>query len=114
MKSVPEFENTVIKNNCDIMGEYNQQQEEFENVQLTKTGPDTRLPQSHADGQGQCWRRSLEHSGRSSKLKKLEKVKGDQPTNRPTQQGVESRSTRLRIVTAYEMSHNICQFLFKL
>ena len=36
-----------------------------------ETRPDTRLPQSRAGGQEQCWRRSLEHLGRSSRLKKL-------------------------------------------
>ena len=38
---------------------------------LAETRPDTRLPQSRAGGQEQCWRRSLEHFGRSSRLKKL-------------------------------------------
>ena len=57
---------------------------------ISKTRPDTRLPQSRAGGQEQCWRRSLKHLGRSSRLKKLknaEKVKKgptDQPTNRWT------------------------------
>ena len=38
-----------------------------------KTRPDTRLPQSRAGGQGQCWRRSLDHLGRSSKLNQSSK-----------------------------------------
>ena len=50
------------------------------------TRPDTRLPQSRAGGQEQCWIRSLEHLGRSRMLKKLknaDKVKRG-PTDRPT------------------------------
>ena len=45
-----------------------------------ETRPDTWLPQSSAGGQGQCWRRSIENSGKSNTLKKLknaEKVKTD-------------------------------------
>ena len=45
------------------------------------TRPDTRLPQSRAGGQGQCWRRSLEHLGRISKLKKL--INAEEVTGRP-------------------------------
>ena len=37
------------------------------------TRPDTRLPQSCAGGQGQCWRRSLGHLGRSCKLNRSPK-----------------------------------------
>ena len=37
--------------------------------------PDTRLPQSHAGGQEQCWRRSLGHLGRSRMLKKIKNAK---------------------------------------
>ena len=33
----------------------------------------TRLPQSRAGGQGQCWRRSLEHLGSSIRLNKSSK-----------------------------------------
>ena len=52
---------------------------------LKKTRPDTRLLQSGAAGQEQCWRRSLEHLGRSSGLKNLKKrQKSKQGTDRPT------------------------------
>ena len=33
-----------------------------------ETRPDTQLPQSRAGGQEQCWKRLLEHLGRSSRL----------------------------------------------
>ena len=40
-------------------------------AEIDSTRPDTRLPLSYAGGQGQCFRSSLEHLGRSSRLKKL-------------------------------------------
>ena len=65
-------------------------------------GPDTRLPQSRAGGQGQ-YLRSLDYLGRSSEArdcKNKKKVKSDGPTDGrtdgPTKRGVESRSTRLK------------------
>ena len=46
-------------------------------AEIDSTRPDTQLPLSYAGGQGQCFRSSLEHLGRSSRLnllKKAEKV----------------------------------------
>ena len=53
----------------------------------SKTRPDTR----RADGQEQCWRKSLGHLGRSRMLKNVKNAKKvkrgptNQPTNRPTE-----------------------------
>ena len=40
-----------------------------------QTRPETRLPQSRAGEQEQCWRRSLQHLGRSSKFNSRKSVR---------------------------------------
>merc|ERR1711942_592898 len=78
----------------------------YTKLPYNKTRPDTRLPQSRADGQGP-YLRSLDHLGRSSEAKdrknpKKVKCDGrtngptDERTNGPTKRVVESRSTRLK------------------
>ena len=64
---------------------------------IDKTRPDTRLPKSHAGGQQQCWRRSKEHLGRSSKLKNARKVTG--PNTRPKPVADRWAGARMRIFT---------------
>ena len=75
-------------------------------LRFLETRPDTRLPQSHAGGQGP-YLRSPEHLGRSGKAKMLKNAKKvkcdgrtdgptdrptDRPTDGPTKRGVESRA----------------------
>ena len=81
-----------------------------------KTRPDTRLPQSRAGGQGP-YLRSLDHLGRSSEAidrKNPKKVKcdgrTDGPTDGPTKRGVESRSTRLKMVTLSNQDYRLVRF----
>ena len=69
----------------------------------TKTRPDTRLPQSHAGGQG-LYLRSLNHLGRSIEAKdhkKTKKVKCDRRTDRwmdgPTDGWMDRRTDRWTI-----------------
>ena len=69
-------------------------------MRLKKTRPDTWLPKSRAGGQGP-YLRSFNHLGRDSEPKdgkNLKKVKCGKPTDGPTKGGVESRSTRLKII----------------
>ena len=70
----------------------------------SKTRPDTR----RADGQEQCWRKSLGHLGRSRMLKKVKNAKKVKrgPTDRPTDRRIDIAECRV----AQHATRNISSF----